>query len=51
MSDDRVLAVCDSCQRAYAARLVDGRVIVATDDGCCACGEETFVVPSRGLTG
>lgn len=39
----RVVAVCEMCGRGYSALKVGEGVIVATNDGCCLCGNREFV--------
>ena len=52
---ERTLSVCESCGKVYAARQVESRLVVPTDDGRCSCGEEQFSVADNsgdpGLTG
>lgn len=35
---------CQACGHAYAARIVEGDVILETNDGDCACGNDAFTV-------
>lgn len=42
---ERILSVCESCGKAYAARQVENQLVVPTDDGRCSCGESQFDVP------
>lgn len=39
----RVVAVCEACGQGYAARKVEDEIVVATNDGRCACGNEGFI--------
>lgn len=38
----QTVVVCEDCGNAYAARAVDEQLIVATHDGDCSCGNDTF---------
>jgi hypothetical protein len=39
----RILVACVACESVYTARTqADGKPIVATEDGACACGNRAF---------
>ena len=42
-----IMACCVDCQNPYSARLVDGDIILPTNDGCCECGASDFEIVTQ----
>lgn len=40
---ERTPVQCADCGQVYSARLVEGDVVVATNEGHCQCGSDDFV--------